>query len=83
MEQLNSKLVVNPKIWDAKVGRVVGRSAKVLELNSRLNDIQVILKEHYYDIQRRHGYVTAEMVRNAYMGNNFFLKSGGTAEYIG
>ena len=68
MEQLNSKLVVNPKIWDAKVGRAIGRSAKVLELNSRLNDIQVILKEHYYDIQRRHGYVTAEMVRNAYMG---------------
>ncbi len=68
MEQLNSKLVVNPKIWDAKVGRAMGRSAKVLELNSRLNDIQVILKEHYYDIQRRHGYVTAEMVRNAYMG---------------
>ena len=68
MEQLNSKLVVNPEIWDAKAGRAVGRSAKVLELNSRLNDIQVILKEHYYDIQRRHGYVTAEMVRNAYMG---------------
>lgn len=68
MEQLNSKLVVNPEIWDAKTGRALGRSAKVLELNSRLNDIQVILKEHYYDIQRRHGYVTAEMVRNAYMG---------------
>lgn len=68
MEQLNSKLVVNPEIWDAKTGRAIGRSAKVLELNSRLNDIQVILKEHYYDIQRRHGYVTAEMVRNAYMG---------------
>ena len=28
----------------------------------------MLLKEHYYDIQRRHGYVTAEMVRNAYMG---------------
>ena len=68
MEQLNSKLVVNPEIWDAKTGRAIGRSAKVLELNSRLNDIQVILKEHYYDIQRRHGYVTAEMVRNAYLG---------------
>ena len=51
MEQLNSKLVVNPEIWDAKAGRAIGRSAKVLELNSRLNDIQVILKEHYYDIQ--------------------------------
>ena len=26
------------------------------------------MKDHYYDIQRRHGYVTAEMVKNAYMG---------------
>lgn len=35
MEQLNSKLVVNPEIWDAKTGRAIGRSAKVLELNNR------------------------------------------------
>ena len=44
------------------------RSAKIRELNKRLDDIQIILSEHYCDIQRRHGYVTAEMVRNAYMG---------------
>lgn len=50
MEQLNSKLVVNPDILDAKTGRAIGRSAKVLELNSRLNDIQIILKEQYYNI---------------------------------
>lgn len=68
MEQLSSKLYVDPKLWDTRAGRAIGRSAKILELNSRLNDIQVILKDHYYDIQRRHGYVTAEMVRNAYMG---------------
>ena len=68
MEQLTSKLYVDPKQWDTKSGRAIGRSGKILELNSRLNDIQVLLKEHYYDIQRRHGYVTAEMVRNAYMG---------------
>lgn len=68
IEQLSSKLYVDPKVWDAKRGRANGRSAKILELNGRLQDIEVLLKEHYYDIQRRHGYVTAEMVRNAYMG---------------
>ena len=68
IEQLTSKLYVDPKVWDTKRGRANGRSAKILELNGRLQDIEVILKEHYYDIQRRHGYVTAEMVRNAYMG---------------
>lgn len=68
MEQLSTKLTVDPKAWDANSGKAIGRSGKIMELNSRLNDIQVILKDHYYDIQRRHGYVTAEMVRNAYMG---------------
>lgn len=68
MEQINSKLSIDPSLWDGKAGKAMGRSAKVLEINSRLNDMQVVLKEHYYDIQRRHGYVTAEMVRNAFMG---------------
>ena len=68
IEQLTSKLYVDPKVWDTKRGRANGRSAKIFELNGRLQDIEVLLKEHYYDIQRRHGYVTAEMVRNAYMG---------------
>ena len=68
IEQLTSKLYVDPKVWDTKRGRANGRSAKILELNGRLQDIEVLLKEHYYDIQRRHGFVTAEMVRNAYMG---------------
>ena len=27
-----------------------------------------VLKEHYYDILNRHGYVTAEMVKNAFIG---------------
>ena len=68
MEQINSKLTIDPKLWDSKIGRGIGRTQKVQQLNNRLEDIQVILKDHYYDIQRRHGYVTAEMVRNAYMG---------------
>ncbi len=68
MEQINTKLTIDPKLWDVKTGRGIGRSAKIQELNGRLNDIQVILKDHYYETQRRHGYVTAEQVRNAYMG---------------
>lgn len=59
IEQLTSKLYVDPKVWDTKRGRANGRSAKILELNGRLQDIEVLLKEHYYDIQRRHGYVGA------------------------
>ena len=57
MEQINSKLTIDPKLWDSKIGRGIGRTQKVQQLNNRLEDIQVILKDHYYDIQRRHGYV--------------------------
>ena len=67
MKQLNSKLVVPPEIWETKAGRARGRSAKIRELNKRLDDIQIILSEHYCDIQRRHGYVTAEMVLFSYL----------------
>ena len=52
MEQINTKLTIDPKLWDVKTGRGIGRSAKIQELNGRLNDIQVILKDHYYETQR-------------------------------
>ena len=69
IEQLNAKLYIEPALWDSKAGKAIGRSAKILELNSRLNDIQVLMKEHYYDLQNRHVYVTAEMVKKCLYGH--------------
>lgn len=66
--RINSTLAVEPELWDVKAGKAIGRSAKVLEINKRLEDMRVVLKEHYYDILNRHGYVTAEMVKNAFTG---------------
>ena len=67
-QESTTKLSCEPAKWDKKSGRAMGRSSKVFELNNHIQDIQTLLTNHYYDIQRRHGYVTAEMVRNAYMG---------------
>ena len=67
-QEWTTKLSCEPAKWDKKSGRALGRSSKVFELNNHIQDIQTLLTNHYYDIQRRHGYVTAEMVRNAYMG---------------
>ena len=64
----STKLVCEPERWDGKAGKATGRSSKSFEINNHLQDIQTILTNHFYDIQRRHGYVTVEMVRNAYMG---------------
>lgn len=67
-QEWTTKLSCEPAKWDKKSGRAMGRSSKVFELNNHIQDIQTLLTNHYYDIQRRHGFVTAEMVRNAYMG---------------
>lgn len=66
--RLSTKLSVDPAIWNSKASKAEGRGAKINELNGRIDDMRVVIKEHYYDLLQRHGYVTAEMVRNAYMG---------------
>lgn len=77
VEQLNSKLTIEPQLWDVAASKAKGRSAKILELNSRLNDIQVIMKDHYYDIQRRHGFASTKNIFmlsfGFHIGGCFFL----------
>lgn len=67
-ENINTTLSVEPELWNVKSGKADGRTAKILQLNKRLEDMRVVIKEHYYDILNRHGYVTAEMVKNAFTG---------------
>lgn len=67
-ERISTKLSIEPDLWNVKAQKAIGRGAKINEFNGHLEDMRIILKDHYYDIQKRHGYVTAEMVRNAYMG---------------
>ena len=67
-ENFSTRVYTTPEIWDSKSGRIMGRSSKIMEQNKVLNDLQVTLSRHYYDIEQRNGYVTAEMVKNAYMG---------------
>jgi hypothetical protein len=54
-ERINSTVAVEPELWDVKAMKAIGRSAKILEINKRLEDMRVVLKEHYYDILNRHG----------------------------
>lgn len=67
-ETFSSHVYTSPENWDVKSARVIGRTAKVIEQNKILIDLQVTLTRHYYDIEQRNGYVTAEMIKNAYMG---------------
>lgn len=67
-ERINSTLDIEPELWDSKASKAIGRTNKIVAFNKRLEDIKYILQDHYYQLINTHGFVTAEMVKNAYMG---------------
>ena len=56
-------MTIDPKIWDTKTGRAIGRSAVALETNRMLDKIRVKINSHYQEIFDRDNYVTAEKVK--------------------
>lgn len=68
LAQFNTKLEVNPKNWQAKTGKVSGRGAEFTRMNEMLDGIKATLYKHYQTILEREGYVTAEKVRNTFLG---------------
>lgn len=66
--QFSSKLNINPENWDVTLGRAKGNSIKARQMNELLEDIRASLKNHYRDIEMQETYVTAEKVRNAFLG---------------
>ena len=67
-KQFSCKLTIDAKIWDAKTGRATGRSTVALETNRMLDKIRVKINGHYQEIMDRDNYVTAEKVKNAFLG---------------
>ena len=63
-----SKLSVDPKLWDNEANRAMGTSRAVKELNRTLEDIRATIRQHYYELDRYEALVTAEKVRNAFLG---------------
>ena len=68
MSQFSSKLDVEPRLWDTKLGRLSGNGAKARQVNNMLDDIRTALNNHYRYIESRDSFVTAEKVRNAFLG---------------
>lgn len=68
LAQFNTKLEVNPKNWSAKTGKINGRGAEFTRMNEMLDSIKATLHRHYQTILERDNYVTAEKVRNVFLG---------------
>lgn len=68
VSQFSSKLDVEEKMWNVETGRLSGRSLVAQEGNRMLDKIRVGINKAYQEVCDTDGYVTAEKVRNAYLG---------------
>lgn len=66
--QFSSKLEIEPDLWDVSKQRMAGNTIKARHFNSTLEDIRVSLINHYREIELHESFVTAEKVRNAFLG---------------
>jgi len=66
--QFSLKCEVNPSEWNPAIGRAIGRSGSAQNLNGLLDTFRVSLTQHYREISNRESLVTAEKVRNAFLG---------------
>lgn len=66
--QFSTKLQINEEQWDAKGNKGIGYIAEIKSLNRRLDDIKGGLNEAYHDLLRQDNYVTAEKVKNNFLG---------------
>lgn len=68
ISQFSSKLDVDPGQWDVKTGKLKGRSIQAAQFNALLDNIRASLVNHYHEIENTEAFVTAEKIRNAFLG---------------
>ena len=66
--QFNTKLEIQPNNWSVKMSKVIGQSSDSKKYNAQLNEIKSSLNGIYHELQRRDNYVTAEKVKNEFLG---------------
>lgn len=66
--QFGAKIEVNPKLWDMKAGKAVGRTQEVIDLNGVLDSIKATMTKIYRDLQERETTVTPERIKNIFFG---------------
>ncbi len=69
--QFSSKLDIEPELWDATNQKMIGTTKAAREFNALLDDIRTSLRNHYREIEKYEAYVTAEKVRNAFLGRGW------------
>ncbi|MDR0537199.1 MAG: phage integrase SAM-like domain-containing protein, partial [Tannerellaceae bacterium] len=68
IKQFSCKLDVPPALWDTKSGRASGKSVEARKINIAVDSIRVDVNRRYQELMQSDGYVTAEKLKNAYLG---------------
>ncbi len=62
------KLNVDEKLWDVNQGKMLGKSYVAKEINNIIEKIRLSIYKTYYDIKESDGCVTAQEVKNRFLG---------------
>lgn len=62
----STKLEIHPENWNIAAGKAKGKDAALI--NERLSEIRAVLHKIYHEQQQRQSRVTAENVKNEFMG---------------
>ena len=68
ISQFSCKLSVSPALWDTKANKATGKSVAAQRINEKLENIKTNIGKQYQRICDRDSYVTAEKVKNAWLG---------------
>ena len=68
VSQFSCKLSVSPKLWDTEGNKAAGKSVEARRINEKLENIKTNIGKQYQRISDRDSYVTAEKVKNAWLG---------------
>lgn len=63
VSQFNTQMEINPANWSASAGKVAGRSAEAISINTMLDSIRSTVHQHYHALLEQDGYVTSSKAR--------------------
>ena len=69
--QFSCKVDCKPDIWETKGGRATGKSVMARNVNMELDKMKARIDKYYKEIVERDNFVTAEKVKNAFLGLEF------------
>lgn len=65
--EFNSLQYIKPELW-SQTGRVIGKTKESQQINESLDKIKIALDRHYKILLEKDGYVTADKLRDTYLG---------------